>query len=110
MSDATVPPADPPVDAPSERRTRPAWVRIPSAILAAFLVASIAVAIWGYLIRDLVPQAVDEFVGPLLVFAAAPILAGVFLRGSRITVRIAVGILAAWIWVYWLFLVLAPVT
>ena len=46
----------------------------------------------------------------LLLFAAAPILAAVFLRGSRIWVRVLVGVFAAWIWVFWLFLVLVPVT
>jgi hypothetical protein len=110
MSDVTVPPEDPPADAPSERPTRSAWVRIPSAILAAFVVASIAIIIWVNLLGDLVPDAVDNFVGSLLLFAAAPILTGVFLRGSRLLVRVAVGLASTAIWVYWLFLVLVPIT
>jgi hypothetical protein len=88
----------------------PAFVRIPTAILAAFVVASVAVSAWAFLVSDHVPRAVDEFVGVLLLFAAAPILAAVFLRGSRLWVRVLVGIFSAWIWVFWLFLVLVPVT
>lgn len=99
------------LDAASADRTPgPALVRIPTAILAAFVVASIAVWVWGALLSDFVPDAVDNFIGVLLLFAAAPILAGVFLRGSRVWVRVAVGIASAWIWVFWLFVVLVPVT
>jgi hypothetical protein len=96
--------------APDERPARHAFVRIPSAILAAFVLASVVIAIWTYLIGPHVPDSVDNLVGSLLLFALAPILAGVFLRGSRLMVRVAVGLFAAWIWVFWLFLVLVPIT
>ncbi len=99
-----------PVAATPEPPARPALVRIPSAILAAFVVASIAVWVWAALLSDFVPDAVDNFIGVLLLFAAAPILTAVFLRGSRIWVRVLVGVFSAWIWVFWLFVVLVPVT
>lgn len=98
---------------PSEsaaRPARPALVRIPSAILAAFVVASIAVWVWAHLLSEFVPPAVDNFVGVLLLFATAPILAAVFLRGSRLWVRMLVGVFSGWIWVFWLFIVLVPAT
>ncbi len=99
------------IDAPAtDTPGRPAIVRIPSAILAAFVVASIAITVWAYVISDAVPDSVDNLIGSLLLFAAAPILAGVFLRSSRLWVRVAVGLFSAWIWVFWLFLVLVPIT
>lgn len=104
----TTEPIEPDAAAPAPGR--PALVRIPSAILAAFIVASIAISAWAYLIGDHVPDSIDNVVGSLLLFAAAPILAALLLRGSRLWVRVAVGLFSAWIWVFWLFLVLVPIT
>lgn len=85
-------------------------VRIPTAILASFIISSIVLSIWTGLIGDHVPDAVNDFVGPLLLFVLAPVLTAAFLRGSRWPVRIAVGLASLWIWVFWIFLVLIPIT
>ena len=95
---------------PHDRPERSALVRVPTAILAAFVIASVAITLWAYVIGDHVPKRVDNVVGSLLLFALAPILAGLFLRGSRTWVRVAVAMFSAWIWVFWLFLVLVPIT
>lgn len=99
-------PADPPVDRPQ----RHPLVRIPTAMLAACVIASAMVWLWGYVIGPQLPDSIDEPIGVLLLFAAAPILTALFLRGSRLWVRMVVGLASAWIWVFWLFVVLIPVT
>lgn len=96
--------------APAAQPARPALVRIPLAILAAFVVASALVTVWAYVIGPNVPDAIDQFVGVLLLFATAPVLTAVFLRGSRLWVRVAIGIASTWIWIFWLFIVLIPLT
>ena len=96
------------VDQPAP--TRHWFVRVPSAILIAFVVTSIVLSVWVHLIGDHVPDAVNDLVGPLLLFVLAPVLTATFLRGSRWPVRLGVALFAAWIWVFWLFLVLIPVT
>ena len=94
----------------AERPARRAHVRIPTAILAAFVLASVVISAWAYIIGAFMPDAIDDIVAPLLLFALAPVLAGLLARGSRTWVRVAIGIFAAWLWVFWLFLVLVPIT
>ena len=77
---------------PPAAAARPAWRRVGGAMLAACLVASVVMTVWAYLVAPHVPDAVQDVLGVVILFALAPVTAYVLLRGSRWWVRLALGV------------------
>ena len=94
---------------PPAAAARPAWRRVGRAMLVACIVASVVMTVWAYLVAPHVPDAVQDVLGVVILFALAPVTAYVLLRGSRWWVRLALGIATFWVWLFWMFLVLIPI-